>query len=88
MNLHEISTAFRPRSICISGAETMRAVAKQYKGTAWLSLGNKDEPEYADLVSIFFAGPNAFERARRVADAINAALAEEIAQPANQIAAE
>ena len=64
--------------VSIHGTEDMEAAADEHGKTAWVALKNKGGS--LALVVMFIQGANAFERAQRMADAINAALVEPVAE--------
>jgi hypothetical protein len=75
MHIHEITQSIRPKSVHVSGTEAMIARAEHHKTSHWVALGEIRDGWFDVCVMLFFNGPDAAEKAERVASAINAALA-------------
>lgn len=74
------------RSVNIHGCQDMRAEARSLPTTgAAVWLYQKGDKPYMSDISLMLSGPGAYEKAQRIADAINAALTEPLTL---QVAAE
>lgn len=75
MRLSEVTLRTEPTNIFVHDVDDMQARVFHYQGSVWLSLGAQDATHFREVVSFFFHGEDALERAERLAAAINGAMA-------------